>query len=41
MFRRWLNPLFKKGYARRLVVNDMYNVCPEEQSQILGDRLER
>ena len=31
----------KKGYGKTLEVEDMYNVCPEDKSQILGDKLER
>ena len=31
----------KKGYGKTLEVKDMYNVCPEDKSQILGDKLER
>lgn len=37
---RWMNPLFKKGYDRQLEVEDMYNVVNEDQSEILGNRLE-
>jgi len=37
---RWLNPLFKKGYVRQLEVEDMYNVAHEDQSDVLGHRLE-
>ncbi|KAL3847450.1 hypothetical protein ACJMK2_018356 [Sinanodonta woodiana] len=35
-----MNPLFKTGYSRRLEVEDMYNVVPEDQSDVLGSRLE-
>ncbi|CAC5381267.1 ABCC4 [Mytilus coruscus] len=37
----WLNPLFKIGYKRRLEVDDMYNVCEQDSSDNLGDRLEK
>ncbi|WAR27474.1 MRP4-like protein [Mya arenaria] len=38
---RWMNPLFKKGYVRQLEVEDMYNVVAEDQSDRLGDQLEK
>lgn len=41
LFFWWLNPLFKTGYKRRLEVDDMYNVCEQDSSDNLGDRLER
>ena len=31
----------KKGYGKTLEVEDMYNVCPEERSEVLGDKLEK
>ncbi|WAR23566.1 MRP4-like protein, partial [Mya arenaria] len=37
----WLNPLFRKGYARQLEVDDLYNVVAEDQSDTLGDKLEK
>lgn len=40
VFFRWLNPLFQTGYKRRLEVEDMYNVCEQDDSEKLGDRLE-
>ncbi|XP_071159454.1 ATP-binding cassette sub-family C member 4-like isoform X3 [Mytilus edulis] len=41
LFFWWLNPLFKIGYQRRLEVDDMYNVCEQDSSDNLGDRLEK
>lgn len=41
LFFWWVNPLFKKGYVRTLEVEDMYNPCPEDQSEYLGGRLEK
>ena len=40
MFDRWLNPLFKIGHKRRLKVDDMYSVLPEDRSQSLGEELQ-
>ena len=39
-FTRWLNPLFKMGYKRKLEPNDMYSVLPEDRSQHLGEELQ-
>ncbi|GFS15398.1 cystic fibrosis transmembrane conductance regulator [Elysia marginata] len=39
-FYSWLNPLFKKGSKGWLEESDMYNVCPEDSSKALGDRLQ-
>ncbi|XP_053404593.1 ATP-binding cassette sub-family C member 4-like isoform X3 [Mercenaria mercenaria] len=41
LFFWWMNPLFKKGYARQLEVEDMYNVTVEDQSDRLGETLEK
>lgn len=38
---RWLNPLFKTGYKRRLEEDDMYEVLQEDQSENLGQDLKR
>ena len=38
---RWLNPLFREGYKRKLGVNDMYNVVPEDSSEFLCERLQK
>ncbi|XP_035673618.1 multidrug resistance-associated protein 4-like isoform X1 [Branchiostoma floridae] len=37
----WLDPLFAKGYRKRLEESDLYNVIEEESSQKLGGDLER
>eukprot|EP00058_Branchiostoma_floridae_P018300 XP_002603789.1 hypothetical protein BRAFLDRAFT_86619 [Branchiostoma floridae] len=38
---KWLDPLFAKGYRKRLEESDLYNVIEEESSQKLGGDLER
>lgn len=38
---RWLNPLFRIGYKRRLEEDDMYPVLPEDGSETLGLELNR
>ena len=38
---RWLNPLFSKGYGKTLEADDLFDVCPSDQSNALGDKLER
>ena len=40
MFYRWLNPLLKIGYKRKLENDDMYPVLPEDRSQHLGEELQ-
>nr|XP_020747155.1 multidrug resistance-associated protein 4-like [Odocoileus virginianus texanus] len=37
---RWLNPLFKIGYERKLKQDDLYSVLPEDRSQHLGEELQ-
>ncbi|XP_062612836.1 ATP-binding cassette sub-family C member 4-like isoform X2 [Saccostrea cucullata] len=37
----WMNPIFRKGYTRRLEVDDMFNVTNEDSSEDLGKKLER
>ncbi|XP_053420094.1 ATP-binding cassette sub-family C member 4 isoform X2 [Nycticebus coucang] len=37
---KWLNPLFKIGYKRRLEEDDMYSVLPEDRSKYLGEELQ-
>ncbi|ELR48124.1 hypothetical protein M91_17883, partial [Bos mutus] len=37
---RWLNPLFKIGYERKLKQDDLYSVLPEYRSQSLGEQLQ-
>ncbi|XP_020772820.1 ATP-binding cassette sub-family C member 4-like isoform X1 [Boleophthalmus pectinirostris] len=41
IFFCWLNPLFSIGYKRNLGEDDMYEVLPEDRSQILGQELQR
>uniref|UniRef100_A0A7N8XKF2 ATP-binding cassette, sub-family C (CFTR/MRP), member 4 n=1 Tax=Mastacembelus armatus TaxID=205130 RepID=A0A7N8XKF2_9TELE len=38
---RWLNPLFRTGYKRRLEEDDMYEVLEEDRSERLGQDLQR
>ena len=40
IFNRWINPLFKIGYKRRLEEDDMYSVLPGDRSQHLGEELQ-
>uniref|UniRef100_A0AC11BX71 Uncharacterized protein n=1 Tax=Ovis aries TaxID=9940 RepID=A0AC11BX71_SHEEP len=40
IFNRWLNPLFKIGYERKLKQDDLYTVLPEDRSQHLGEELQ-
>ncbi|KAK3729239.1 hypothetical protein RRG08_008566 [Elysia crispata] len=35
----WLNPLFKRGYQTPLEEADLYNVCPTDASDYLGEKL--
>uniref|UniRef100_A0A8C4NTD4 Multidrug resistance-associated protein 4 n=1 Tax=Dicentrarchus labrax TaxID=13489 RepID=A0A8C4NTD4_DICLA len=37
----WLNPLLHLGQKKRLEESDMYSVLPEDQSEILGEELQR
>ena len=41
IYSRWMNPLIKKGYARQLEIEDMYNVADEDLSDKLGEQLEQ
>uniref|UniRef100_A0AAX7VP83 Cystic fibrosis transmembrane conductance regulator n=1 Tax=Astatotilapia calliptera TaxID=8154 RepID=A0AAX7VP83_ASTCA len=38
---KWLNPLFRAGYKRRLEEDDMYQVLAEDRSEKLGQDLQR
>lgn len=38
---RWLNPLFRIGYKRRLEEDDMYEVLEEDKSEKVGQDLNR
>lgn len=40
-FSRWLNPLFRIGYKRRLEEDDMYEVLEEDKSVKVGQDLNR
>ncbi|XP_036396882.1 multidrug resistance-associated protein 4 [Megalops cyprinoides] len=40
VFFCWLNPLFRIGYKRKLVEDDMYQVLPEDGSKRLGEDLQ-
>ncbi|XP_017889371.1 multidrug resistance-associated protein 4-like [Ceratina calcarata] len=37
----WLKPLFWYGRSHDLEIKDIYNVMPEDVSQLLGDKLEK
>ena len=37
----WTKDLFKKGYRKELELGDMFKPLNEDQSQVLGDRLEK
>ncbi|XP_053403237.1 ATP-binding cassette sub-family C member 4-like [Mercenaria mercenaria] len=37
----WMNPIFTTGFKRRLEDEDMYNVTHDEESEYLGEKLER
>ncbi|XP_035533359.1 multidrug resistance-associated protein 4-like [Morone saxatilis] len=41
LFLCWLNPLLHLGQKQRLEESDMYSVLPEDQSEILGEELQR
>ncbi|KAL5005221.1 hypothetical protein ScPMuIL_018677 [Solemya velum] len=41
LFFWWLNPLFTVGYKRRLESEDLYNVVKEDDSEELGNKLEK
>ena len=41
LIKRWLNPLFSKGYDRRLEPEDLYEVLQEDSSEQLVSDLER
>uniref|UniRef100_A0A8D1J3V6 Uncharacterized protein n=1 Tax=Sus scrofa TaxID=9823 RepID=A0A8D1J3V6_PIG len=38
-FNRWLTPLLRVGYKRRLEEDDMYSVLPEDRSARFGEEL--
>lgn len=37
----WTLPLFRKGYTKILELDDLFRPLNADQSQILGDRLEK
>ena len=37
----WLNGLFKKGYNKTLEFADLYDVCQEDSSEVLGNDIEK
>ncbi|XP_041822005.1 ATP-binding cassette sub-family C member 4-like isoform X1 [Chelmon rostratus] len=41
VFLCWLSPLLHLGQKKRLEESDMYRVLPEDQSEILGEELQR
>lgn len=41
LFYWWTIPLFKKGYAKELNVEDVFQPLDTDRSNALGDRLER
>ncbi|KAM4560501.1 ATP-binding cassette sub-family C member 4-like [Odontesthes bonariensis] len=41
VFLCWLTPLLHLSHTRRLKERDMYNVLPEDQSEALGEELQR
>ena len=38
---RWMNPLLGEGYKKELELEDLYEARKEDESEILGDRLEK
>jgi hypothetical protein len=41
LFFRWIKDLFRKGSDKDLEVEDLYNTLPSDQSETLGDKLEK
>ncbi len=37
----WVFPLFKKGYKKELNEQDLYDVLREDQTEHVGDKMER
>ena len=37
----WVNPLLYKGFKKELEQNDLYEVLEEDQSDVLGNKLQR
>jgi hypothetical protein len=40
-YHRWIKELFQKGYGKDLGVEDLYDTLPSDQSEMLGDELEK
>lgn len=40
LFFTWTIPLFKKGYAKVLQFDDIFQPLKSDKSDVLGDRLE-
>ena len=38
---RWMNSLLGEGYKKELELEDLYEARKEDESEILGDRLEK
>ena len=38
---RWMNPLLGKGYRKSLEMEDLHEVLKNDESQLMGDQLER
>jgi hypothetical protein len=38
---RWIKDLFYKGYNKDLEVEDLYDILSSDQSEMLGDELEK
>ncbi|GFG28327.1 hypothetical protein Cfor_09080 [Coptotermes formosanus] len=38
---KWVKDLFRKGYGKDLVVEDLYDTLPSDQSEMLGDELQK
>lgn len=41
LFFWWINPLFRKGSKKDLVLNDLYDVLTEDESKRVGDTVSR
>ena len=38
---RWMNSLLSEGYKKELELEDMFEVRKQDESEVLGDRLEQ
>jgi len=41
IFFWWLNPIFGVGYKRQLEQEDLFQVCPQDEAETVGNRLEK